>query len=282
MSEPGVAVAERVGPFPGQLDRDLIRRYAAATLDPSPAAQAGNAVPVVAIVTQIWAAQESARAALVSPQMQASASGGVHGEHDIVMHRPIRPGEVLQTWVEGLGARPAGPHATVILKYSTFDAHNELVAEQWWTTVYLNTTCGSVEERAPEHAFPESARSRPVGTYTVTVDDAMAGRYAEVSGDWAEHHFTAEAAQRSGFERPFLHGLCTLALCAQGVVDTVADRDPGRVRRIAARFAAPVFIGEAVQVSVFEAAPGHYPFEADSGGSPVIRHGLVELSPPTR
>jgi acyl dehydratase len=277
VSEPGVSDAKRVGPFPGQLDRDLICRYAAATLDPSPAAQAGGAVPVVAIVTQIWAAQESARAALVSPQMQSSASGGVHGEHDIVLHRPIRPGELLQTWVEGFGARPAGRHATVILKYSTFDARDELVAEQWWTTVYLNTTCSPVEGRAPDHSFPETARSRLVGTYTVTADDGMPGRYAEVSGDWAEHHFTAEAAQRSGFERPFLHGLCTLALCAQCVVDTVADGNPDRVRRIAARFAAPVFIGEGVQVSIFEAVPGRYPFEADSSGSPVIRHGLVEL-----
>ena len=102
---------------------------------------------------------------------------------------------------------------------------------EWWTTVYLGVSCQPVGEPAPDRSFPDAVRQRPLGTYVVDVDAGMARRYAEVSGDWSPHHFDAEAARRSGPARPFLHGLCTIALCVQGVVDTVTGGDPDRVRR---------------------------------------------------
>jgi hypothetical protein len=103
-----VSLGTRVGPFEGGLDAHLVQRYATATKDPSPRVQAGRAVPPVALVTQIWDAQNAGRSAIVPDQLQRSATGGVHGEHDLVVHRPIAPGELLRTWVEGFGARPSG------------------------------------------------------------------------------------------------------------------------------------------------------------------------------
>ncbi|MDT3443172.1 MaoC/PaaZ C-terminal domain-containing protein [Pseudofrankia sp. BMG5.37] len=277
MTGAGVLVEESTGPFPGSLDADLIGRYAAATGDRSERTRAGLAVPAVAIVTQIWVAQEAGRGALVSKEVQAAASGGVHGEHDVVLHRPLVPGEPLRTWVRGFGARPAGRNALVTLRYSTLDERDEVVAEQLWTTVYLNTTCRAVGSPVPDHAFPADVRRSPVGEYTVTVDADMPRRYAEVSGDWSDHHFDAAAARRGGFDRPFLHGLCTMALCSQEVVDAVAGGDPDRVRRVAVRFASPAFVGEDLRVGVYEAGPLSYAFEANSAGSPVVTHGRLEL-----
>ena len=137
--------------------------------------------------------------------------------------------------------------------------------------------CETTGEPVPDHSFPPAARERPVGSYEVLVDPEMPRRYAEVSGDWFAHHFDLEAARATGFDRLFLHGLCTMALCAQGVVDLVADGDPGRVRRVAVRFATPTFLGEQLRVSVFDAGSGAYAFEAESGGATVVSHGRAEL-----
>jgi acyl dehydratase len=274
---PGVIVGERLGPFEGCLDTELVQRYAAATRDPSPVVQAGTAVPPVAVVTQIWDAQNEGRNAVVPATLQRSATGGVHGEHDVVLHRPIVPGEPLRIWVAGQGARPAGRNSLVTLRYTMLDADEVLVAEQWWTTVFLGVTCDPTGEPAPEHAFPENARDRPIGTYRVEVDLDMARRYAEVSGDWSAHHFDLDAARVSGFDRLFLHGLCTMALCAQGVVELVADGDPTRVRRVAVRFATPTFLGEQLDVRLYDAGALGYAFEADSAGATVITHGRAEL-----
>lgn len=273
----GVRLGARLGPFDGCLDADLVRRYAAATRDPSTAAQAGEVVPPVAVVTQIWQAQEEARAALVPEELQRSAAGGVHGEHDVVLHRPIRPGEPLQTWVEGHGARAAGRHSLVTLRYTTLDAGGAVVAEQWWTTVYLGVTCDAAGAPAPEHRVPDAARDRPLGTYDVDVDTDAARRYAEVSGDWSAHHFDVEAARRSGAEGVFLHGLCTMALCAKGVVQVAAGGDPERVRRVAVRFAAPMLLGERLAAVLHDAGTGVVGFEARCAGTTVVSHGLAEL-----
>lgn len=277
MTEPGVLLGTRIGPLSGCLDPDLVRQYAVATNDPSVSARQGLTVSPVAIVTQIWDAQTQGRTAIVSSQVQQSATGGVHGEHDIVLHRPIVPGEPLRIWVEGHGARPVGRNALVTLRYIALDADDRVVTEQWWSTVYLGTTCVAVGQQPPDHAFPDEARDRLVGTYVIAVDDDMPRRYAEVSGDWSAHHFDLDAAQRSGFARPFLHGLCTMALCAQGVVDMVAEGDPSRVRRIAVRFATPTFLDEQLQVRVYNAGDRQYAFEADCAGAKVITHGRVEL-----
>jgi acyl dehydratase len=254
-----------------------LQRFAAATRDPSRRVQAGETASPVALVTQIWDAQNAGRSAIVPEELQSSSTGGVHGEHDLVLHRPIVPGEPLRIWVEGHGSRPAGRNSLVTLRYTAIDGGDEVVAEQWWTTVFLGTTCDPVGEPPPDHAFPEEARRRTVGTYVVDVDHDMARRYAEVSGDWSTHHFEVDAARRSGFERLFLHGLCTMALCAQGVVELIAESDPDRVRRIGVRFAAPTFLGEQLHVRLYDAGADGYAFEADSAGNTVITHGRAQL-----
>lgn len=277
MVTPGVILGERRGPFEGRVDTDVVRRFAAATKDPSRRVQAGTAVPPIALVTQIWDAQNAGRAAAVSAEVQRDARGGVHGEHDVVLHRPIAPGERLRIWVEGHGARPAGRNTLVTLRYTAIDADDAVVAEQWWTTVYLDTTCAAVGDRAPDHAFPDDARDRRIGTYAVDVDTDMARRYAEVSGDWSDHHFDVDAARRSGFDRVFLHGLCTMALCAQAVTELAADGDPERLRRVAVRFATPMFLGEKLAVHLYDAGPLAVAFEAECAGATVITHGRAEL-----
>ena len=276
-SPPAVLLGQSLGPYQGQLDRTFLREYAAATKDPSESAQSGDTVPPVALVTQIWDAQNEGRPALVSGMLQRASTGVVHGEHDIVLHRPVDPGERLQVWVEGHGARPAGRNALVTLHYTLLDARHALVAEQWWTTVYIGASCPPIGRPAPEHALPEDARKRPLGAYRVDVDVEMARRYATVARDWSAHHFDVEAARSSGFDRPFLHGLCTMALCGQAVGQMAAGGDQTKIRRIAVRFAAPTFLGEQLEVRLYEAGPSICAFEATCDGASVITNGRAEL-----
>jgi acyl dehydratase len=274
---PGVVLGQRLGPFPGRLDADLIRAYAGATNDPNAGPRAGTAVPPVALVTQIWDAQWAAYTELVPDGVKDSMRGGVHGEHDVVLHRPLVPGEDLRTWVEAHGSRRGGRHDVVTIRYRTVDVDDELVAEQWWTTLFLGAAGDPVGDAAPGHSAPVGASPQAVGDYVVTADPEMPRRYAEVSGDWMDHHFDVDAARRTGFDRPFLHGLCTMALCAQGVVALVAGGDPNRIRRVAVRFATPVFVGEDVTLHVARVDDLTFVFDAESNGATVATDGWAEL-----
>lgn len=231
----------------------------------------------MAIVTQIWEAQLAAFARLVPEPVRSSMTGGVHGEHDIVLHRPIVLGEELETWVEGWGSRRGGRHNLATMRYETRGGNGDVIAEQWWTTVLLHAVGDPVGEAAPDHAFERKAAVHPLATYACRIDEDMPRRYAEVSKDWSDHHFTADAAQASGFDRPFLHGLCTMAICVQGAVSLVANGDPDRVGRIAVRFASPSYVGDDVELVLLEGSENTYGFEAHSNGAVVVRNGWVDL-----
>jgi acyl dehydratase len=272
-----VRLGVRVGPFPARLDVETVQKFVEATGDPSGRVQDAAITPPVALVTQLWEAQSASRAALVPEDFQRAATGGVHGEHDLVLCRPIRPGEPLWTWVEGRAARATGRHSVITLRYTTLDARHAPVAEQLWTTVWLGVTCDESGVPPPAHDFPDGFRARPYGRWRVDVDPGMARRYAEASGDWSQHHFEAGAARRSGAAAPFLHGLCTLALCAQGVSELVADGDPARITRIAVRFVNPVLLGTELTLDLYDAGPLGCAFEAAAGGRRVIAHGRAEL-----
>ena len=218
----------------------------------------------LAVVTQIFAAENAARPELVPAAIRGGATGGVHGEHDVALYRPTVPGELLRTWVAAHGMRPAGRNALVTLRYETRDVTDAVVAEQWWTTVWLGVSCEPTGDPPPEHTFPKEARSRPVAEHTVHVDHDMARRYAELSGDWSAHHFEGD--------RPFLHGLCTMTLCAEAL--------PQPLRRVAVRFASPMFLGEELHVQVYDAGALGYAFEATSAGATVISHGRASEARP--
>ena len=117
------------------------------------------------------------------------------------------------------------------------DSRNELVAEQLWSTVWLGVRALTSDSRRRAMPFRTVHTDRQVGSWQIDVDADMARRYAELSGDWSAHHFDAEAAQRSGASGPFLHGFCSMALCARALSEVVAGADQDSVGRIALRFA---------------------------------------------
>jgi acyl dehydratase len=261
------------------LDAHVATAFARATLDDNQLYFDGSTLPPTAIATQAYAAQLPSIFELVPAPVFAASRGGVHGQHDLRLHRPIVPGEQLHTLVELHSAKPSKGNLRVTLLHKTYDARGLLVAEQWWTTVLLGTTAGDSGPDLPDHGTAPVDRHAPIAEEVVHVDAGMARRYAELSGDFSAHHFDVEGARRSGFDRPFIHGLCTMALCARAVVRTGCPDDPSRLRRFAVRFASPAFLDQDLRVRVYALGQDRFAFEATSGSTVVIRKGFAEVVP---
>lgn len=275
----------RIGPFETTIDASFAAAYAAALRTDNPLYRQGGAVPPLAVAARIFPAQLAAMESLVPSVLDRPPSGGVHGAHDVRLFRPVAAGEPLVTYVERHSARPVKDQARVVTRHITFDARDQPVVEQLWTTVLFGTTCRASGPDATDHTFPEEARARPLLSREVVVDGEMARRYAEVSQDFSAHHFDLAAARSSGFDRLFLHGLCTMGICAEAVVAGPAGGRPDRVARVAVRFSSPAFLDEPLRIEMFEAAPDAVVFEATGApggtrpGPMVIRHGRAELRP---
>ncbi len=270
---------QRHGPFPGVIDPALVAAYADATADPTAAVRSGAAVPAAFGIVLAFEAEEAARADLPAV-IWDRVRGGVHGEHDIVLHRPLRPGETLETWTELSAVRAVRAGTQVVVHFEQVGSDGRVAVEQWWTMVLLGLD-GVAEFGAmpAEHRFPESALDHPLGTAVQHVADDTARRYAEVSGDWADHHFDIDVARAAGFEFLFAHGLCTMAMCTHRVLDLIGVGDPGRISRVAVRFASPTPLGGDLRVSAYRAGEGMFAFDAACGDATVVTHGRLELRP---
>ena len=267
----------RHGPFAGALRPESIAAYAAATNDRNPRTRTGAVVPPTYPVVLVFDAQYAANT-VVPSEVFASGRNGVHGEHEVLLHRPLVAGETLTTWSEPFAVRTTRAGTRVVLHMEQYGADDGLAVEQWWTTFFPGRDLlADAGPEPPDHTFPDAARVHPVGSTTAHVDLDQPQRYAEVSNDWSAHHFDLASARQAGFDYLFAHGLCTMAMCSHAVVGMIADGDPSRVRRVAVRFASPTRLDEDLAVDVYEIDPTAYAFEATCAGATVIKHGRLEL-----
>ncbi|WP_315833246.1 MaoC/PaaZ C-terminal domain-containing protein [Bradyrhizobium prioriisuperbiae] len=107
---------------------------------------------------------------------------------------------------------------------------------------------GPSEGQPAPHAVPKRAPDRSVDI-TTRPDQALIYR---LCGDRNPLHSDPEFAQKAGFPRPILHGMCTYGLTCRAVLQTYADYDAGAFRQHAVRFSAPVFPGETVTVDLWK------------------------------
>ena len=146
-------------PVSFEVTRERLVEYAAATNDPIPAHASGDvASPVFAIVPVFQSLLEPALE-VVPPSLFGRV---LHGEQDFRFHRPIRPGDVLESRAKMTGweGLPKGTRATVYLECRT--SGGELVNEQYVTFFVRGFDAGSkVGELGPAHRFDEALRSSP-------------------------------------------------------------------------------------------------------------------------
>jgi len=72
-----------------------------------------------------------------------------------------------------------------------------------------------------------------------------------LSGDRNPLHADPAVAEKAGFPRPILHGLCTFGIAGHALLRLVCDYRPERLKSMQGRFTAPVFPGETVVTEVW-------------------------------
>ncbi len=75
--------------------------------------------------------------------------------------------------------------------------------------------------------------------------------FYRLNGDHNPLHVNPEVAAAAGFDRPILHGRCTLGHAAHAVLRVMADYDSDRVKNVQVRFTAPVFPGDTLRTEMW-------------------------------
>lgn len=123
-------------------------------------------------------------------------------------------------------------------------------------------------------ASPGQDVSEITRTYATRADQAA---WYRLTGDRHPVHVDPAAAKESGFDRPILHGLCTLGIATRETALALGHH-PADLRSVTARFAAPVYPGDELRTTVTVAPTGTHPFHTTVGDQTVIANGTATFT----
>ena len=260
-----------------EVTADAIEKYARATNDENERYLSGDLVapPVFPVVPAFSTFMEAG----MDPELEADLLRLVHGAQEHVIHKPIRPGDVLtiSSVLESVDKKETGETFTV--KGTETNQNGEVVAEVRGT-MFIRGSGSKSGSKSAQTAEPER---KVVYEETTKVDDDQTYRYAEASGDNNPIHLDPNTAQMAGLPGIILHGMCTMAIATKAAVNGLAGGDPTRITRVAVRLSKPVLPGQELTTKLWEEESGGdstvYGFETyNPDGAAVIKAGVVEIA----
>ena len=176
----------------------------------------------------------------------------VHGEHSIVIHKPILGSGTVTSRTRVLDVIDKGSGKGAII-YSERKI-NDKPSGALICTIFQTTFCrgdggfgGAARPQRPIHPIPERA---PDLVCDLPTRPEMALIY-RLSADLNPLHVDPAVAKAAGFPRPILHGLATFGVAGHAVMKSICDYNPGRLKSIAGRFSGPVFPGETIRTELW-------------------------------
>lgn len=204
----------------------------------------------------------------------------VHGEQRMRFHKPFSPsatvrGKIRVTHVVDKGADKG---AIVVVERDIYDASDNSLLVTVQQTTFLRADGGfGVSDPAPE-PLPKVPERAPDHICTLPTL-AQAALLYRLNGDINPLHVDPEVADKAGFPKPILHGLCTYGVAAHAVLKTFCDYDPARLSRFDVRFSAPVYPGETIVVEMWkgEGSVVHFQAKVAERDVLVLSNGAAEV-----
>lgn len=203
----------------------------------------------------------------------------MHGEQRIHLLRPLPASGRFRTQARCLGVvdKGAGKGALLMIESAFCDAITGEAIGTATSTLFCRGDGGCGAPAAgglPERPVPLRGHDREVVLATLPQQAAI----YRLSGDRTDFHIDPEAARRSGFPRPILHGLCTWGIVGRAVLKGACNNQPDRIESFEGRFSAPVFPGETIITRIWQDGRD-IAFEASVAerGAVVLKNGYCRL-----
>ncbi len=201
----------------------------------------------------------------------------VHGQQAITLHKPLPVEGSITATSKLVAMYDKGKAAVAVTESNVTDDTDGQPLFTTRTSAFIRGEGGWGGDRGPSGAINEPPDRAPddTVTYQTASDQALLYR---LSGDRNPLHSDPSFAAMGGFDRPILHGLCSYGFTGRALLHTLCDGDSSRFQHIEARFASPVYPGEALTVKMWETGDGEAVFTTSVGDRVVIDQGLLRYS----
>ena len=211
---------------------------------------------------------------LADPRTTVDAGRVVHAEQGFSLKRPIPSAGTVagKIRIADIVDKGAAKGALLYLEKTLSDADTGAVIATETRTIMLRGDGGYDGPSGTPRPAPEEPDDQPDHTVAVATRPEQALLY-RLNGDPNPLHLDPVVAQKAGFEKPILHGLCTFGIACHAILRAFATDDPEALRGMSARFSAPVFPGETVEVEMWR--NGAFRARAVERDVFVLRNGLA-------
>ncbi len=192
----------------------------------------------------------------------------LHGEQALTLHRPIpantkvtSTGRITECWDKTKAA-------VIATEVVTSDDDGPICTNV--ITVFVRGSGDFGGDRGPSTSGIDAPPDRaPDFTYTDTTLPQQAALY-RLSGDFNPLHIDPGVAQMAGFDKPFIHGLCTFGFAGRALLHTVCGGDPAKLTGFKARFADQVYPGDNIITKIWKTADGEAMVQAETPNGNVV------------
>lgn len=192
----------------------------------------------------------------------------LHGEQAITLHREIPPegdvritGRVAEVWDKGKAA-------VIGCEGIVEDDNGPLFTTK--ATLFIRGAGGFGGERGPSTAGVNVAPERAPDHVVEDVTRPEQGAVYRLSGDRNPIHIDPDFAKMAGFEKPFVHGLCTYGFVGRAILRALCGGDPARFKSFEARFADQVYFGDTIVTKIWKLKEGEAIVQAETQKGNVV------------
>lgn len=176
----------------------------------------------------------------------------LHGGQSFQLHQALEAGKTYtgNFRITGVVDKGEAKGALLMMRKELHDKADGSLVSTVDATYFLRGDggCGSTLSETPApHAIPERAPDCSISLTTLP----RAALIYRLSGDYNPIHADPELARKAGFERPILHGLCSVGVVTRAIIQTCCDDKPEALRSLELRFTSPVYPGETLETAIW-------------------------------
>jgi acyl dehydratase len=199
----------------------------------------------------------------------------LHGEQTIVLHKPIAPSGTINTSMVCESIYDKGDSGAIVhVHLESRDEAGQLVFEN--RAVIVDRGAGNFGgDRGPktDKILPPEGKAPDFRiAYQTSQDQAALYR---LSGDKNPLHIDPGFAQKGGFDKPILHGLCSFGFAGRAILNSVCNGDPERLKSFSVRFMNVAFPGDTLITQGWQTDAHQYVIQTTNQDGKIILGNAV-------
>ncbi|KAI1283199.1 Peroxisomal multifunctional enzyme type 2 [Halotydeus destructor] len=204
----------------------------------------------------------------------------LHGEQYLELQEPLPLSGNFKSDARIIDVLDKGSGALVIMEVDTFDDTGKKICYNQFALFLIgsgNFGGPKMSDKAQVRPIVEPPK-RPADVTVLEQTSADQAALYRLNGDKNPLHIDPSFAAVGGFEKPILHGLCTLGYASRHVLRHFGSNDAKKVKAIKARFAGTLVPGQTLQTDMWrEGNRVHFECKCKETGKPVISGAYVDF-----